>query len=172
MKWIRKSFPSSGRQVSAIAKTQRVALGWYEFGLWPLAKGTWVLLTGGTPVLQQVGSDAGAGCEDEGGDAGLGEVALLHLGGDVFDIGGAAEGDRGASEASAGHAGAEDTAFEADLLSKGNHEVEFIARDLEVIAQGAVGAFHEGADVGEISAFEGLDRFNGAGDFGDDVAPQ
>ena len=37
-------------------------------------------------------------------------------------------------------------------------------------AEGAVGAGHKGADVGEVAGFEGFDGFDGAGDFGDDVA--
>lgn len=121
-------------------------------------------------MLQKVGSYGGAGGEEERGDASLGQVAFVYLGRDFLDIGGAAKGHGGAAEASAGHAGAEDPAFEADLLGKGDHEVEFITGDLEVIAQGAMRAFHEGADVREVSVFEGFDCFDGAVDFGDDVA--
>jgi len=97
--------------------------------------------------LDKVSAEGGAGGEEERGDAGFALVALVHLVCDGGDIGGAAEGDGGAAEAAAGHAGAEDAAFEADFFGEGDHEVEFVAGDLEVIAERAVGAFHEGADV-------------------------
>lgn len=78
-------------------------------------------------VLNEMCSDAGAGCEEEGLDAGLFLVAFVHLRGDGIGISGATEGDGGAAKASSGHAGAEDAAFKANFFGQAHHEIEFIA---------------------------------------------
>ena len=65
-------------------------------------------------VLNEMCSDAGAGCEEERLDAGLFLVAFVHLRGDGIGISGATEGDGGA-------------AFKANFFGQAHHEIEFIA---------------------------------------------
>ena len=86
-------------------------------------RGSWADLdeSGGKPsalqkTLQEVGALGGAGGEDFGGDFGLGEIALVHRGGDFVGFVFAAKGDRGTSEAASGHAAAEDATVNANLF--------------------------------------------------------
>ncbi len=106
-----------------------------------------VVLVGGFgwgDFLEEVGAFGGAGGEDDGGDASFGEVLGVHGFADLLGVLCFAEGDSGAAEAAAGHAGAED-AWEG--AGDFYHEVEFLAGDFEVVAEGGVGVGHELADV-------------------------
>ena len=51
-----------------------------------------------------------------------------------------------------------------------DEDIEFFARDLEIIAQRLVRCGHEGAEFFEIGGFECSGRFDGAGDFAHDMA--
>ena len=62
-----------------------------------------------------MGASGGAGGEDLGFDAGCGLVFLGEGRGDVLGVGRLAKGDGGATEAAAGHAGADHASVAADF---------------------------------------------------------
>jgi hypothetical protein len=91
-------------------------------------------------------------------------------GGDFRGLAGFAEGDGGAAEAAAGHARADHAALAADLAGDFDHDVEFGAGDLEVVAQRIMAGGHQRAEGFEIVAGQRGGGGDGAGDLAHHVA--
>ena len=109
----------------------------------------------------------GAGGEDDGRDAGLGEISLMHRFANLLSVLCFAEGHRRSTEAAAGHAGSNDSREGGGDF---DHEVELFAGDFEVVSERRMRVGHKLADVGQVACFESGDSVLCSLDFAHDVA--
>lgn len=85
--------------------------------------------------------------------------------GDFRCFTGFAESDGGAAESAAGHAGTDDTALPAYFAGDIDHDIEFLAGDIEVIAEGIMAGGHEWAEGFKIVSGESGGGGDGPGNF-------
>ena len=94
-----------------------------------------MLIPGAGPALEQPGAMDRSGGEDLRGVTGLLFVADRKAGPDLAELISAAQGDGRSAEATPSHAGTEHATFETDSVGEFDHEIEFRAGDLEIVAQ-------------------------------------